>query len=497
VEEIQSAITKVAKGSTYLILDYAVITILGYLFWVITAKMISPEEVGLASTAVALINIFIVFATLSIPIATAKYIAEHNAKGEIATAHLIHKQSLKLVLITSLITAIILIAISKPLATGIYNNVALIPLLTIIAITIPFQATLNTLNGSYQGCQKMQYCILCDSTTRIVKFIAVIILLLLGLGALGVTLSFTIGFATATMLGLFILTPKALPKKSEVPDDPPPVGLINHKILTFSLPLAGKFILMTLETQLALILIGIYLGMAQVAYYNIALLTILVITGTLAQISTALLPTISEEWVQGHKETIAELYNLTIRLSLVILGLIITAVIALPEFILKLISPAYIEAASTLQILGVYAFLMGIMLPSITLLTGTEKPKLVLATSTIVASISIPAILFLIPYLSITGAAIALALATLIGTIAAVIFVKTRLQMQPSINSVVKPTLCITITLTALTLTHHVIRNPIMTIAILAIVYLATVKISNAITKNEIKLLLNLAKCMV
>ena len=65
---------KVVSGSVYLVVDLLLTSAMGALFWIVVARIVPPNDVGLAATVIAFLTTLNVFATLGLPIAISKYV---------------------------------------------------------------------------------------------------------------------------------------------------------------------------------------------------------------------------------------------------------------------------------------------------------------------------------------------------------------------------------------------------------------------------------------
>jgi len=488
---------KVARGSLYLLIDYAFMSLIGYIFWFVVAKLTSSHEVGLASTAIALSTLLFLFANLGLPTAASKYIAEYNAKGMPTDSNAVYRTVIKISLLSGSIVAFLIIILSKTIAINFYQSLELIALIGIAAISIPFRTLTNSLNGSYQGSQRMEYCIVGDGIMSMTKLLVAIGFLIAGFGALGAVLGTTFGFIASAALGILLLAPRILPKTgTKTPLNP---VLSWAQIIAFSLPIYVGTLMWTANTQVIIILLGMFVAMSEVAYFTIAFLIAQAIIGFLGSVSIALLPAVSEAWATGQKERLEHLFDLSIRLPLFMCGPLVIGILLFPNQILSLISPEYAAAATVLQVLGVaavFAVIAGSPNFSVVnaFLNGIGKTRLVMAICATATVIAIGGSLVSLPLIGTVGAAVSVMTGVIVSTILGVIILKTKIHLNLKLQSLMKPFLCMTLTVVVADTIAVITKNLYFTILVAAIAYATCTLVSKTVTWTEIKILFHFSK---
>jgi len=488
---------KVARGSLYLLIDYAAMTLIGYIFWFAVAKLTSSHEVGLASTAIALSTLLFLVANLGLPTTASKYIAEYNARGMPTDSNAVYRIVIKISLLSGSLAALLIIILSETIAINFYQSPELIALIGIAAISIPFRTLTNSLNGTYQGSQRMECCLVGDGTMSMIRLLAAIGFLIVGFGALGAVLGTTLGFIASAALGIFILAPRILPKTStRIPLNP---ALSWMQIIAFSLPIYVGTVMWTANTQVIVILLGKFVTMSEVAYFTMAFLIAQAIIGLLGSISIALIPAVSEAWTTGQKERLEHLLDLGIRLPLFLCGPLVIGILLFPNQILSLISPEYAAAATVLQVLGVAAaFAVVAGSPNFSVvnafLNGIGKTRLVMVICTTATAIAIGGSLVLLPLIGTVGAAVSVLTGVAVSTILGVIILKTKIHINLKLQSLMKPFLSMTLTVVVADALAVITKNLYFTIIVIALVYATCTLVSKTITWTEIKTLIHFSK---
>ena len=66
------------RNSIYLILNSAIMALLGFFFWTIAARNFSSYDVGLATTVISAINLIMLFSMLGFNISFLKYLPKEK-----------------------------------------------------------------------------------------------------------------------------------------------------------------------------------------------------------------------------------------------------------------------------------------------------------------------------------------------------------------------------------------------------------------------------------
>src|SRR5213594_3197731 len=105
-------------GSYYMIIDQIITYALGFLFWLVIAKLAAPSVVGQVMVATAIAGTVLGFAGYGAQVTISKYIAEYNAKGLTNNAKHVFYFGLKIGLTVAAIAAAILVVLSNQVAAA-------------------------------------------------------------------------------------------------------------------------------------------------------------------------------------------------------------------------------------------------------------------------------------------------------------------------------------------------------------------------------------------
>jgi len=187
----------------------------------------------------------------------------------------------------------------------------------------------------------------------------------------------------------------------------------------------------TSKAYIANISIGIYLSPEQVGFYSaaISITTILMYAPTI--LGRVLLPTISSSYGAGDFHTIKKLLDITtVWLSLTVLFLGGISIILSKEILMILFTPAFSEAAFSLQMLILDLCLATMVLPAVSALVGTKYVRIPASSAIFGTFVSIIVWPYLIPNFGIDGAATGYIIGTIIGTIVILFYAKKYFDIE-------------------------------------------------------------------
>jgi len=480
---------KVVSGSIYLVVDLLLTSAMGAFFWIVVARIVPPNDVGLAATVIAFLTTLNVFATLGLPIAISKYVSEYNAQKRFDLSKSVFRSSIKIGLGVGIIASILLLLFSGPISSAIYQNPELGSLMAFAAILVPFQAILASLNGGYQGCQRMEFCLIGDSIVAVSKLGAVLLLVLaFSLKALGILSAVAIGTISSCIIGYLLFLPRCLPKVGGNPSAGGQNRPLMRGVLAFSFPNYISGIFGTLSTQLGIMLLGIY-SLSSVAYYNIALLIFGILIGIVGSVATALLPTVSEQWSVGSKPGVSDLLNLVVRLSLAVTSPFLLGAMLFSSEVLGLISPLYTPASTSLQILSLGVFFGALGLSVTSVLNGIGNAKASMKVGLLSSLGTIMVTVISVPVFGMLGAAVAIFAGYLLRVISG-IYLLNREGIRFEVKSILRPATPIAVSYIVGSLLYLFSGNPLLAFIVVALIYLASAYFVKAISRDEVVFLM-------
>ncbi|WP_333870629.1 stage V sporulation protein B [Desulforamulus putei] len=184
--------------------------IIGFIYQIVMIRLIKPEGIGLFNMVFPLYILVLVLATMGIPVAIAKLVAEEMAKNNVRGANRVFKISLSILILSSVIFTALLVMASPLLMKLVFPNpkvyyifLCLIPGIIVVSICSAFR-------GYFQGLQQMTPTAITQTLEQIVRVVAglCIAYLLLPKGveyaAVGASLGVVIGEFTGCLTMIYL-----------------------------------------------------------------------------------------------------------------------------------------------------------------------------------------------------------------------------------------------------------------------------------------------------
>jgi O-antigen/teichoic acid export membrane protein len=410
---------KLVSNTIYLFLDWFVLTSTGFVYWIIAGKTLLPEEYGIVSTSINLAIVLGSLALLGIDAATWKLIPEYLEKKEKKKIVALTRFSFKFVVITNVLLAIILTAISFNIAPFLKVTV---PVIWMIALVTVIYSISNQTWSVVYGFQNMKKLFTTDIYSQITRVTVSAILIFIGFSYFGPIIGVFLSFLLVVILRL-----PSVHFKGQAEE-------INrrHILFEYAFPafIAGLAWILFINGQY--VLLTILKNPEVTGIFTIAMIITSVIAAVPAVMTNALLPITSQLSVgKNAKKKQSHLLNLVFRYSLfVTLPLAIFFVIFSRQLILLFSRSEYLESTQLFPILALAAIIYGSGNIFLNNLYALGKPKLkrniVITTTVIFLLMAIP----LISMFSALGLSIAYLLSVSILTTLSIFFTHKHLKIN-------------------------------------------------------------------
>jgi stage V sporulation protein B len=413
--------TKIARGSTIILLGSFIFRIGGYIYRFSMAYLLGPAGYGILGLTLPLMGILQLSAEGGIPPAVAKYIAEYNAKNQQDMISQVIKTSSKLILIMGFVFSLVIFVLAEPLAVNVFHKPEAIVPFQMIALITPFSVITGELKGIFQGFYQMVNIVITKAFEQSFMIIFAVILVLANYYVAGAVIGTAIGYMAAGVAG-FILFRKFLwskifssPQESanEKISFRDELGLAKM-LLVFSIPVVITSLAELALYDMGTFVIGAYLPSEYVGYYNaaspIARLPLIISMA----VATAVLPATSEAFSVNDHVLLKTYVRQAFRyVTLIVLPLSVgTIVFSTP--IINLLFPGYTFGSDALKILAAGMLFFTIYTVSASISQGMGKPYIPMYALLGGTLFELVASIILVPYYGINGAAIATTLAALI-----------------------------------------------------------------------------------
>ncbi|MDD5980452.1 MAG: oligosaccharide flippase family protein [bacterium] len=397
---------KFIKSTIILVVGGLLTKVLGMVIRIITTRTVGVVGTGLYMLINPTFNLFITIASLSLPTAISKLVAEDVRNNKKIVLGII-----PIALIFDFLLIIIIFISANFIAGNLLQNENLFYPILAIAITLPFITTSSILRGYFFGKQKMFPHVLSNIVEQIVR---IILITLITPYLLEKSLIFAVSFLVltnvvseiASILVFLFFIPKNLTIKKEYikPDTtyikdifaisiPTTLSRLISSISLFLEPIILTFVFFKLgyDNNYITYEYGIITG-----YVFPIIMMPNFLTGA---ISSALLPDITRNYTKKNIKEVKRRIKQSLLYS-VLIGLPFCIFLFLfPEFSLNLIYKTTI-GANYLRLAAILFFISYILGPLSSILQTINKSKTIF-TSSLIGSIIKISLLFLLSYLDI------------------------------------------------------------------------------------------------
>lgn len=397
---------KFIKSTLILVLGGFITKILSMIIRIITTRVIGVDGLGLYMMVLPTFNLFITIATLSLPTAISKLVAEGTRNNKKLVLGF-----LPIAIIFNIFLIILIILLSPFIANNLLHNEILYYPIMSIGITLPFITTSSIIKGYFFGKEKMFPNVVSNMIEQITRIISIIFIIPY---LLKINISYAVSglvFINCLSEGLGIVTLLLfMPNKTKISKNDIKPNLNNIKdIFSISIPTTTSRLISSIGLFLEPIIITfVFLKLGyQTSYitkeYGIIsgyVLPMVMMPNFLSgAISSALLPVISKSYAnKKYKETKRKLI-LACKLSLLI-GIICTIILFIfPEECLKLLFNTTL-GANYLQITSIIFLISYILNPLSSCMQAMDKSKQLMKIN-IIGVIIKTSLLFTLTYLNI------------------------------------------------------------------------------------------------
>lgn len=316
---------KFIKSTLILIIGGFITKIFGFIIKILYTREIGPEGVSLYSLIIPSYSLIITIATLALPMAISKLVAEdkHDNRKILSSAFV-------LIMLVDIILILIILTTKNIISAKLLNEPRIENLFIAIAVTIPFISISNILKGYFFGKQNM----IPNTVSNIAEQILRIILIILFLPKL-VSENLILAIAGLIMLSVFseslsifvflMFFPKTKKRKISLPNMSMCKDILKISIPSVSSRLIGNvgfFFEPILLTNILLFkgFSSNYIITEYGAYNAYAIATLTLPSFFIMAISSALIPEISKYYSAGKIKFVKKRITQALLMSLIIGG---------------------------------------------------------------------------------------------------------------------------------------------------------------------------------
>lgn len=424
---------KVFKGAFFVFIEMVIIQLVIIAIDIIIARSLGPASLGMIALSLLVVNFSLIIFQLGLPVGLARFIAQEKIKNRVS----IIKSGLILTLPTAITGSLFLFILAKPIAIYIFHKQELILLIRILSLSLPFNILTQNIVGCLRGFGRAKEKLLITTIEKGFLIIGLVFLLAINsLNLLTVTGLWASSFLVASLASLYflrqIMTKDLLVFKSTK-------STFKRELISFSFPLMLAGFLVALRNSFGTFLVGYWLTPAEVGLYSLAFKLAKIILLPLSFLGFIYLPIASNLLKKNKIAYLQTFFAMINKWGFISIFPLIFLLIVYPTRVINfLFGVNFIPAALVLQILTI-GYLPQILNGKTgeTLQAGGQT-KIILWLNVLSTILGLTLNLFLIPLLTIKGAALATAISFFIPDLAKIFIVKNRLSLWPITSSYVK-----------------------------------------------------------
>ncbi|MGV8151753.1 MAG: flippase [Candidatus Nanoarchaeia archaeon] len=485
-QEIDYSLKLLVKSSIFIFIGVILSKLFSYVYRVLIVREFGLEIYGVFSLAIMVFLWFTAFTSLGLYEGLLRFIPLFRGKNQKDKIKYSFKFTLKLLILTSIFSSILLFFLSGPIALGVFHNLELAFFIKLssafILVYILFYLFLSVIL-SFERANIHSF--LSDFLINLVRVLLLVIFIFLGIKKGGVIMSYLMSFFITLFIAYLYCKYKLPEVFGKYSLNKESKSEIKKELFSYSLPLILLSLLSGVLSYIDMITIGYFKGALQVGLYNSALPI-----SELIQVFPALFirlfsPMITREFSKGKIDIITEISKQVQKwILIVILPFTVLMVIFPGAFLNILFGPDSLEAINTLRILAISSFFISLTSVFYSLISMIGKSKIILFNILVVSVINIILNLLLVPKYGIDGAAFATMLSSLALLIIFFIQVKNYVSIIPIRRKMLRIIFCILVSTILLFYLRSIFQINKLTMIILGSVFLFAYLVLIFLTKS-------------
>ncbi|MCL5883279.1 MAG: flippase [Actinobacteria bacterium] len=433
----------VAKGAMINFSGTISRAMLVYVYTFVLARMLSADELGQYFLIFTIINLLGAAAIVGLDMGVVRYVSLYAGQRNYNLA----KKSLQtalLIIIEFFLVFAVGLFLAAPRVTGIFmnGNAGAITPLRLFAIAIPLMVIARMFNSTTQGMHQMQYQVYSrDIGEQIFKLALTLGAFGLGLGLIGVIWASVAAVAMAAALSLYFAWKVLLRYAKAGSDAAPDAGQIRpaRALWRYSYPLALANVVVAVQLQTDMLLLG-YLGTtSDVGYYGVALKLALVGAKILSAFAIVMTPIIADLWNRKMTDDLQTLFRVITRWVVILNLPVLLVLVVFANGIMKIFGAGFTAGSVALILLAIGQMVnagtgtAGVMI----IMSGMSKLELLNVVVTLIVDAGL--CFLLIPRYGLVGAAIASMSSIMVVNIMRLVEVWHFMHMHPYEKSFLNP----------------------------------------------------------
>jgi len=394
-----------ATGSFQLLLGVATSTITMAVGTMILARLLLPQEYGLYSVALIPSLMMGLFRDWGMNSAMTKYITHFRAVKKEEDIHNTIATALIFEIATGLVLSLLSVFLAGFIASTIFHRPESASLISIVSITIFSGSLLTASQSSFVGFERMELNSLTMICQAIVKSAISPLLVLLGYGALGAVLGYTLSFLVAGIIGLAMLYFLLFRRLKRTATPQFNISKTLRDMLHYGVPLSVSSILRGFLVQFYGFMMAFFCSDTMIGNFQAATNFAVILTFFTFPISTVLFPAFAKLDPQKEYQLLRTVFTSSVKYTAMLLVPATAAVMVLSKpMISTLFGEKWAYAPFFLALYVISNLFSGLGNLSMgSLLIGLGETKMLMKLSVLTLLFGLPLAFLLVPNLGIVG----------------------------------------------------------------------------------------------
>ncbi len=356
--------SKIFSNTIYMTLDWIILTFLGFIFWFVIGKTLSPEDAGMISTALNFSIVISTFAMMGMGVALVKLVSEFNKKKGATAAMSIVSMVVRPLAASLLVVTFLFLIFSPQLSSYLKMPINLFYI--VIGLTISISLYMYVWNINY-GFQQIRKIFFSDLVYSVSKVAVSAILIFAGFRFFGVVTALLISYLLVFLIRFKI---GYLQKLKQV--------ISYKKLLAYSVPMLIAAVSTSFIGSSQYIILTLFQNPEVTGYFTVAFTISSLLFTIPVVINGGLFPVMSElSTEKGNKKIKGRLVGLVIRYALLAIAPLTVLILSFSkQFVLLFSQARYLPAEVFFPILVPSTILMGFAHVFYTNIYAIGKPSI-------------------------------------------------------------------------------------------------------------------------
>lgn len=479
-----SEVVRTVRGSVTLGLQSSANTVLGMVFFVILARLISVEEMGVYAALTFAYGFLGVVGSFGLQIAGARFVPKllaENKKDEAAAAA---KRIVVLGSFASLAVTAVAYLSAPALSSHLAKSLDYVPLFQMNSLVVLTTVTAAIIDGLLLGVQEFNWLSIIRILGQILKIATSIALILSGFGLYAVVLGLIAYNVCLTLIPLPILRRRLGASNRAYPLRP---------IVDYALPLLGSTVLIFLSGAADTFIVILFMTTGELGVYNVAVTaSTALVSIVLGSIRATLLPAMSGAYGRSGRRSVENAVTESTKYTMLVYSPLAAGLAALaPPAIVLLAGEPYSEAAMPFALISIMTICLALATPMVEALNSLGKTRKVFVISAAAVLSDVVVSVPMVSAFGIAGAAVGRGVLFLVTFIVSLYMSKKemRIQLNSGPGKAVLASVLMMITLQIFyRYNANIVLLPVYTV-LGFVVYLLVIRASEALTQEDLAVL--------